>query len=158
MNFSYSRRHFSWLPQAIPKILINHLSHTFGCAYMTIDRVINVFIPNEVRGNLHICYHWIITIGKLCFCFGFSNASQVDSLDRFGKAVIEEFKLGVYHLFKYKHYKKNKTKIENSNEWIHNMGLGDPKTCVFLFIFDQYDKNDTNNHTLFCYAWTRIMH
>ena len=24
------------------------------------------------------------------------------------------------------------------------MGLGDPKTCVYQFIFDEYDSNDTN--------------
>ena len=35
-------------------------------------------------------------------------------------------------------------KIQYENEIILNMGLGDTKTCVYQFIFDKNDSNDTN--------------
>ena len=34
-------------------------------------------------------------------------------------------------------------KIKYSNEFIQNMGFVDPTTCVYRFIFDQDDSNDT---------------
>ena len=39
---------------------------------------------------------------------------------------------------------KKRKKNNDANEFIRNMGLGDPKTCVYHFIFDKYDNNDTN--------------
>ena len=53
--FLYSRSHFSGLPQAFLKGLINHLSQKVSYASMVIDTVINVLIPNEERSRFHIC-------------------------------------------------------------------------------------------------------
>ena len=33
--------------------------------------------------------------------------------------------------------------MKYANEFIQNMGLVDPATCVYQFIFHQYDSNDT---------------
>ena len=33
--------------------------------------------------------------------------------------------------------------MEFENEFIHDMVLIDPKTCVYQFIFDKYDSSDT---------------
>ena len=46
LKFSYSRSHFSWLPQEVAKELINHLSHKYSYAYLKIDPVINGFSTN----------------------------------------------------------------------------------------------------------------
>ena len=34
-------------------------------------------------------------------------------------------------------------KIKYTNEFIQKMGLGDPTSCVYQFIFDENDSNDT---------------
>ena len=34
-------------------------------------------------------------------------------------------------------------KTKYANEFIQNMGLGDPTTCVYQFIFDENYSNDT---------------
>ena len=46
LNYSYSRSHFSRLPQAVDKKLIYCLSHKVSYASNIIDLVINLFIPN----------------------------------------------------------------------------------------------------------------
>ena len=61
LNFSYSISHFSWLPQAASRVLINFLSQNFSYASMTIGPVNNGFIPNKLRIHLHICNHSMIT-------------------------------------------------------------------------------------------------
>ena len=88
--FLLSRRHFNWLQQAISKILINFLSQKGSCASMMIDPVINVFIPNVVIINSHICDHSIISFGKRGLFLGFSNASHVNNLYRFREVVVEK--------------------------------------------------------------------
>ena len=45
-NLSYSIIHFSLLPQAVSKILVNGLSHKVSYASMLIDTVSNGFISN----------------------------------------------------------------------------------------------------------------
>ena len=59
---------------------------------MMIDTVVNGFSTNEVKINLHICDHSIITIGIIGLCLDFSKISHVDSLYRFRKTVIYEVK------------------------------------------------------------------
>ena len=49
LNYSYSRSHFSRLPQTVAKGLINRFSHKVSYASMIIYPVINVFSPNEVK-------------------------------------------------------------------------------------------------------------
>ena len=61
-------------------------------ASKTIDPVINGFIPNEVRRNLHICDHSIVTFCIRGFCLGFSSTYRVDSLDGFRKSVVDKVK------------------------------------------------------------------
>ena len=34
-------------------------------------------------------------------------------------------------------------KIQYSNEFIKDLGIGDPATCVYQFIYNINDKNDT---------------
>ena len=63
LKFSYLISHFSWLPQAVSKVPIDHLQQKVGYAYMMIHPVINGFNPNEVKINLHICYPLIVTFG-----------------------------------------------------------------------------------------------
>ena len=46
--------------------------------------------------------------------------------------------------FKKNHYKEDDMRIQYSNEFILNTGLGDPKTCVYQFTFDENDSNYTN--------------
>ena len=36
------------------------------------------------------------------------------------------------------------TKKEYAYEFIHNMGLGDPTTCFYWFIFDKADIDNTH--------------
>ena len=63
LNYSYSRSHFSRLPQAVSKKLINRLSQKFSYASKKIDTVVNVFSPNDVSSNLRIYDHSIVTFG-----------------------------------------------------------------------------------------------
>ena len=66
---------------------------------MMIDPVINGFISNEVKSHFHIFDHSIITFGIKGFCLGFSNTSNVDSLDTFIKTVVDKVKLDIIYLF-----------------------------------------------------------
>ena len=34
-------------------------------------------------------------------------------------------------------------KIRYANNFVHKLGMGDPKTCVYQFIYDEKDNNDT---------------
>ena len=63
---------------------------------MIIDPVINVFSHNEVKINLHICYHSIVNFGKRGLCLAFSNTSHVDSLYRFRKSVVGKVKFDIH--------------------------------------------------------------
>ena len=63
LNYSYSRSHFSRLPQAVSKEIINPLSQKFSNASMNIDTDINGFIPNELKRHLHIGDHSIVNFG-----------------------------------------------------------------------------------------------
>ena len=59
---------------------------------MMLDPVINGFSANELKINLHICYHSIITFFIRVFGLGFSNNDHVDSLYRFRKTGIDKVK------------------------------------------------------------------
>ena len=83
--YSYSRSHFSWLPQAVAKKLIYFLSQKDSYSSKIIYPVLNGFSTNEVISHLHICDHSIITLSIIGFCLGFSNTSHVDILDKFRK-------------------------------------------------------------------------
>ena len=92
LNYSYSRSHFSRLPQVVAQKLINRLSHKVSYASKIIDIIINGFIPHEVIIHLYICYHSIV----LFLFLGISNTYRVDSLDRFRKSVVDKVKTEVY--------------------------------------------------------------
>ena len=62
LNYSYSRSHFSRLPQVAAKKLINSLFKKVSYAYKIIDQVINGFIPNDESSNLHICDYSIVIL------------------------------------------------------------------------------------------------
>ena len=63
LNYSFSRSHFSLLPQAFSKYLINILSLKVSYAFMIIDPVINGFSTNSVKSDFHIFDHSIVTFG-----------------------------------------------------------------------------------------------
>ena len=48
LNHSYSRSHFSRLPQAVAKNIIHRLYQKVSYAFKIIDPVINGFSPNDV--------------------------------------------------------------------------------------------------------------
>ena len=75
-------------------------------------------------------------------CLGFSKSSHVENLDKFKKPVVDKVKLDMIILMKHKHLKEEKMKKNQySHEFIQNMGLSDPKTCFYQFIFDENDSN-----------------
>ena len=51
LKCSYSRKHFSWLPQAVSKRGFNSLSQKVSYDSMMTDPVINGFSPNELRSH-----------------------------------------------------------------------------------------------------------
>ena len=69
--FSKSRSHFSWLPHAVPKGLINCLYDKCSYDYIIIYSVINGFSPNEVKIHQYICDDSIITFFIRGFRLGF---------------------------------------------------------------------------------------
>ena len=58
--------------------------------------------------------------------------------------MVDKFKLDISILMKQKHSKEEKMKIQYSREFIQNMGLIDPTTCFYQFIFDENDSNYTS--------------
>ena len=52
------------------------------------------------------------------------------------KIVVDEVKFYISIVFKEKYSKEENMKIQYSNEFIQNMVLGYPTTCVYQFIFD----------------------
>ena len=118
-----------------------------------IDPVINGIRLNEVKINLHIYDHSNINFGIIGLCLGSSNTSRVESLDRFGKTVVDQVKIYA-SFFKETHSKEEVMNIQHANEFIQNMGLGDSKTCVYKFIFDENDIHDTKLYNiLLCMDW-----
>ena len=85
LNYSYSRSHFSWLPQAVAKILFFTCLRNVSYNFKLVDPVINEFIPHDVRSHLQIFYYSIITFGIRGLCLGFPETSYVNRLRRFGK-------------------------------------------------------------------------
>ena len=95
MDFSYSRSHSRWLPQAVSKRPINRLSHKVSFASNIIDPVINGFSVNEVKSHIHIWDNKNISFSTRELCLGLSENSHVDSLDRFGKKVVDKVKYDI---------------------------------------------------------------
>ena len=73
LKYSYSRCHFSCLPQAVTKILTFHLSQKVIYDSKIIDTDINGFITHEVRSHFQICDHSIVTSGIRGLCVGFQT-------------------------------------------------------------------------------------
>ena len=136
LNFSYSRRYFKRLPQAVSKRLINSFCINLAHASMVIDTVINGFIPNEGSSSFKMCDNSIITFCKIGFCLVFSNTSHVYSLYGLRKLVFEQFHNSIDDLNK-TIYQKDKYYLEYASGFIHNMGLGYLTACVYQFIFDK---------------------
>ena len=57
--------------------------------------------------------------------------------------MVDKAKLVMSILNKQNHSKVVNTRIKYANESIQNMGLGDPRTFVYQFIYDKNDSNDT---------------
>ena len=127
------------------------LQQKVGFASMVIVPVINGFRPNEVKIHLHIWEHLIVTFGIRVLCLGFSKTSRAGSLDRFRKTSVDKVKFYISCCFLDNHSKEEHIKIKHANEFIQNMVLGDPTTCVYQLIFDGNDSNDTKLYNiLFC--------
>ena len=95
LNYSYPRSHFNQLPQQVTIKLIYRLSHKFSYASKIFDPVINEFSTDEVKIHLYICYNLIVTFGRIGFCLGFSNTSNVDILYGFRKQVVDKVKTDI---------------------------------------------------------------
>ena len=61
LNYSYSRIHFSRLPQVVTKKMMNNLSQKVCYASKIIYPVIDGFSPNDESSHFHICDHSIVT-------------------------------------------------------------------------------------------------
>ena len=119
------------------------MSQKVSCASRIIDLVINGFNPNDESSRLHNCDHSIVTLGIRKQCLGFSNTSHVDSLDRFRRTVVDKVKIDICMLKQKYHSKENNTKIQYKNEFVEQLGMGDPTTCVYQFIYDEKDSFGT---------------
>ena len=95
LNYSYSRSHFSRLPQAVAKKLIYVLSQKVSYSSKIIYPVINGFSPNDVSNHLKICDPSTIIFGIREKCLGLSNTSNVDSLERFKRSVVDKVKTDI---------------------------------------------------------------
>ena len=95
LNYSYSRSKFSRLPQAVSRNKFYCLSQKASYGYKTIDPVIDGFITHEVIIHLHICTNSIVKSGIRVLYLGLSNISNVRSLDRFRKSVVDKAKTEV---------------------------------------------------------------
>ena len=58
--------------------------------------------------------------------------------------MVDKVKLDIVILMEHNHSKEGKMEIKYANEFIQNMVLGDPTTCVYQFFFDENDINYTN--------------
>ena len=135
------------------KEIIIRLEHKVSYYSMKNNPVINGFSPNDIKFHLDICDHSIVDFGIRGLCLGFSNTSRVDSSDMFIKSVVDQVKLDMC-IKKLNHSKEYNKKRKYANYFIINMGLGDPTTYVYQFIFDENDSNDTNiKQYLLCMEW-----
>ena len=72
-----------------------------------------------------------------------SNTSHVNSLDRFIISVVDKVKSDICILQNGCDSTENNMKIRFANNFIHKLGIGYPKTCVYQLIYNEKDKNDT---------------
>ena len=70
-----------------------------GYIQKSIDQDINVFSPIEVKVHFHVCDHSIVTFVQRGLCLGFSKTSNVGSLDRFRKSVVDKVKFDIRLFF-----------------------------------------------------------
>ena len=125
-------------------MLKNLLSFVYKVTYASkrIDPGINGFIPKEVIGHFHIFFISIVAFGIRGSCLGFSNTSNVYSLDRFKNQLL----IGLQQTYVFK-----KEIIERKIIWKYNMkmssfkriGMGDPTTHDYQFIYNKNDSIDT---------------
>ena len=60
----------------------------------------------------------------------------------------------MYVFFRGKNSKENNTRVQYVNEFVQNLGLGDPKTCLHQFICSENDNDDTKIiQFLLCMDW-----
>ena len=119
------------------------MSQKVRYASLKIDPVINGFNPNEVKSHFHICDHLIVTFFIRGLCLVFSNTSHVDSLDRYRKSFVGMVKIDVCIHEKKNNSTENNMRIQYANECFQNLGMGDPTTCIYLFIYDEHDNDNT---------------
>ena len=99
-----------------------------------IEPIIIELSPNEVRSNFHICDHSIVTFFNKRIIFRVSNTYHVDSLECFRKSVVDKVKTDVC-IKKNENHSKEKYKIQYENEIVKKLGMGDPTTRVYQFIY-----------------------
>ena len=109
-------------------------------SYKITDPVIDEFSPNGESSYLYIYYHSSVTFVIRETFKGFSNTSHVHSLDRFRRSVFDKVKSDICILQKVCDSKVNNMKIKYAKHFIHKLGMGDPTTFVYQFIYDRKDK------------------
>ena len=62
--------------------------------------------------------------------------------DMFRKSVVDKVKIDVFIVF-FCHSKENNMKIQYANEFVQNLGMGDPTTCVYQFIYNENENDET---------------
>ena len=124
-------------------VLIYRLSQKFRNSSKIFDPVINGFSPNNKSSHLNICDHSIITFVIRENFKGFSDTSCVDSFDRFRRSIFDKAKPDICILQKGYDSKYNNMKIQYANNFVHKLGMGNPTTYVYQFIYNEKNNNDT---------------
>ena len=118
------------------------MSQKVSYASKRIYPVIYEFSPNDELSNFHICDSSIVTF-RIRKNIGLYNTYHVDSLNRFIRSVLDEVKSDMCILQKGYDPKESNMKIIYANNLVHKLGMGDPTTCVYQFIYNKKGKNDT---------------
>ena len=69
---------------------------------------------------------------------------SVDSLDMFRRSVVDKVKTDICILQKGYHSKEDNMKIQYAYNSVQKLGMCDPTTCVYQFIYDEKDKRMTH--------------
>ena len=102
---------------------------------------------------MNICDHSIVIFGIRGFCLEFLKTSHVDILYRFRNSVVDTVKTDGC-IFKKRLTQKKKMKIQYANEFFQNLGMGYPTKCVYQFIYDENDNDETKIIIfLLCMGW-----
>ena len=49
-------------------------------------------------------------------------------------------------------------KTQYENEFVEQLGIGDPTTCVYQLIYNEKESVDTETNKIFYYEWIGVMY